>query len=271
MHIVTDSTCDLTLKEAQALGISMLSLKVHFGTETYRDKIDLTGEEFFKKLAGSAQMPTTSMLTSEDFLKVFEKHPDEEILVITISSLLSGTCQSAFVAKAHSGRDDVYVVDSGSTTIGLALLVKEAVRLREEGMSAQEISETLERIKPRLRIYAMIDTLKYLVKGGRLSGAQGAIGTILALKPIISVRNGQVLSIDRARGARAAMRKLLDLLQMEPMDANLPHAYAHGGNRDTLMAFMHAVGMEAPDSYLGSVVGAHAGPGAVAVAYFISE
>ncbi len=271
MHIIVDSTCDLSLEEARSLGISMLLLKVHFGPEAYLDKVDIEGERFFEKLSSSSVMPTTSMVTLEDFLEEFARHPDEDILVVTISSLLSGTCQSAQIAKVQSGRDDVYVVDSASATIAHALLVREAVRLRDEGKSAREACEVLERIKPRLRIYAMIDTLKYLVKGGRLSGAQGALGTILSLKPIIAVRDGVVTSVDKARGARAAIRKLAALVEREPMDQSLPAAYAHSGDAQTLSELKRALGVEAPACWLGSVVGAHAGPGAVAIAYFAKQ
>ncbi len=271
MHIVVDSTCDMTLEEARSLGVSVLVLKVFFGQEGFRDKIDLTGEQFFEKLKASDQMPTTTMVTPEDFLAEFQRHPNEEILVITISQLLSGTCQAAWVAKAESGRQDIYVLDSGSATIGHLILTREAVRLRDEGKSFREICQTLEKIKPRLRIYAVIDTLKYLVKGGRLSGAAGALGTILSLKPIISVRDGTVTSLDKARGSRAAIRRLSQLVAQEPVDRKLPVAYAHAGDLETLQELSRALGVEAPACWLGSVVGAHAGPGAVAVAYYAAK
>jgi len=268
MQIIVDSTCDMTLEEAKSLGVTVMVLKVFFGQEGYRDKIDLVGEEFFRKLRASDQMPTTTMVTPEDFREEFHRHPDEDILVITIAQELSGTCQSAWLAKAESGRQDIYVVDSGSATIGHLILTREAVRLRDEGKSAREIYETLEKIKPRLRVYAVLYTLKYLVKGGRLSGAAGALGTILSLKPIIQVRQGAVTSADKARGARGAIRKLALMLAKEPIDRSLPAAYAHAGNLETLAELSRALGVEAPASWLGSVVGAHSGPDAVAVAYF---
>ncbi len=268
MHIVVDSTCDMTLEEARSLGISVMLLKVFFGEEGYRDKVDLNGEQFFEKLKTSPQTPTTTMVTPQDFLEEFARHPNEEILVITISSHLSGTGQSAWVAKAQAARDDVYVVDSGSATIGHLILARQAVRLRDAGKSAGQVRDILEKLKHRLRVYAALDTLKYLVKGGRLSGAAGALGTILSLKPIIRVRDGVVTSVDKARGSRAAIRKVAQLVAREPIDLNLPMAYAHAGDLTTLTELSDAVGVDAPAIWLGSVVGAHAGPGAVAVAYF---
>ena len=269
MHIVVDSTCDMTPEEARSLKVSIMFLKVFFGQEGYRDKVDLSGEAFFEKLKSSDQMPTTTMVTPEAFREEFERHPNEEILVITVSQKLSGTCQSAWVANAESGRQDIYVLDSGTATIGHLILARVAVRLRDTGKSAREICLTLERIKSRLRIYAVIDTLKFLVKGGRLSGAAGALGTILSLKPIITVMDGEVHSIDKARGSRAAIRKLSQLVAQEAIDRSLPSAYAHAGDLETLAELSRALGIEAPASWLGSVVGAHAGPGAVAVAYFV--
>jgi DegV family protein with EDD domain len=268
MQIIVDSTCDMTLEEAKASGVTVMVLKVFFGEEGYRDKIDLSGEEFFRKLKASDLMPTTTMVTPEDFKEEFARHPDEEILVISIAQQLSGTCQSAWLAKAESGRQDVYVVDSGSATIGHLILTRVAARLRDEGKSAGQIYETLEKIKPRLRVYAVVDTLKYLVKGGRLSGAAGALGTILSLKPIIQVRAGAVTSVDKARGVRSAIRKVALMVAKEPMDRKLPAAYAHSGDLDTLAEFSRALGVEAPVDWLGSVVGAHSGPGTVVFAYF---
>jgi DegV family protein with EDD domain len=271
MQIVVDSTCDMTLEEARALGVTVLILKVFFGPEGYRDKIDLIGEKFFQKLKASEQMPTTTMVTPEDFRAEFQRHLGEDILVITVSQLLSGTCQSAYVARLESGRKDIYIVDSGSASLGHLILTREAIRLRDEGKSAREICETLEKIKPRLRVYAVLDTLKYLVKGGRLSGAAGALGTILSLKPIIQVREGAVTSVDKARGSRAAIRRLAQLVAREAVDPGLPMAYAHAGDLETLSEMSRVLGFEAPASWLGSVVGAHSGPGAVAVSYFAAQ
>ena len=269
MRIVVDSTADMTLEEAGTLGVGVMVLKVFFGPDGYRDKVDLTGEAFFEKLKASEVMPTTTMVTPEDFLREFERHPGEEILVITISQHLSGTCQSAWVAKAESGRQDIHVLDSGSASIGHLILTREAVRLRDAGKSAREILKTLERIKPRIRVYAALDTLKYLVKGGRLSGAAGALGTILSLKPVIMVRDGVVTSVDKARGSKGAIRKLVAIKEREMVDRSLPAAYAHSGDPQALTELSRALGLDAPVSWLGSVVGAHSGPGAVAVAYFV--
>jgi hypothetical protein len=176
MHIVVDSTCDMTLEEAKSLGVSVMVLKVFFGEEGFRDKIDLTGQAFFDKLKASLLMPTTTMVTPEDFLREFEAHPNEEILVITISSLLSGTGQSAWVARAEAARGDIFIVDSGSATIGHLILTRLAVRLRGEGKTAREIMQTLDRVKPRLRVFAAVDTTEISGQGRASVGRGGRAG-----------------------------------------------------------------------------------------------
>lgn len=268
--IITDSTSDLTYKEAEALGIEMLSLTVNFGEEHYKDKIDLSNETFYEKLETCSEIPTTSLLNPADFLETYEKYENEEIIVITLSPKLSGTYQSAVIAKDMSEREDIYVVDSGSVTIPQGLLVKMANKMNQEGMSAKEIVSKLEELKEKVRLVAVIDTLKYLIKGGRLSSVQGAIGTALRLKPIIAVKDGEILTLSKARGTKAAFKEVLKLIQEDgEVDESLPISFAHSNNEAMLQEFISAMPYKGDTYMIGSVVGTHAGPGAVAIAYFV--
>lgn len=269
-HIITDSTSDLTLSQAEALGVTMVSLKVVFSDGEYEDKRELTNEQFYEKLKSSPVLPTTSLVNTAQFLDLFNAHPDEDLLVITISSALSGTYQSAMLAKEHLQRDNIYIVDSRSVSIGLSLLVEEAVRARDAAIPAKEIQKMLEASAAHLRIMAIVDTLEYLVKGGRLSGFQGKVGSILGIKPIVTVNDGIVKNVAKAKGANAAVKQVAEYVQNSSnIDPARPIRYAHACNETGVALLMQKTGFGVwPVSVLGSVVGTHTGPGVVAIAYF---
>lgn len=271
--IVTDSTCDLPLQETEALQVEMLSLKVVFGSEVYEDKRTITNEEFYKKLESSKALPTTSLVSVGDFLDVFARHKQESIVVLTLSAKFSGTHQSAVVAKEMTGREDIYIVDTETISIALGMLVKQAVILRDEGADAQKIAAQIAEDSKRLRIYGIFDTLHYLVKGGRLSGVQGFVGSVLALKPILTIVHGNLSSIAKARGMAAAIRSLVEILQhTDIIDTEMPVSFAHSGNPAKMLELKKQLKIKQSDGEytLGSVVGTHAGPGAIIVAFFIA-
>ena len=269
--ILTDSTCDLTLEEIKQLNIEMLSLTVHFQNESYIDKITLSNEDFYKKLDECDEIPSTALLNPADFLTIFEKYPDDDIIVITIASKLSGTYQSANIAKSMSERENIYIINSETVTVGLGLLVKVAANWNKEGKSTLEIVNDIEHLKTKVRLVAIIDTLKYLVKGGRLSGVAGAVGTALNLKPLVEIKDGEVVPLTKVRGNKAAFKELLSIVEKDlPFQENLPIAYAHTNNYEMLETLQTAIALEGESYLIGSVVGTHAGPGAVAISYFIS-
>ena len=270
--IITDSTCDWSLEEANRLGVELLSLKVCFGDQVFEDKRTITNEMFFEKLSQYDVLPTTSLLSVGDFLAAFERHPDEAIVVLALSSELSGTYQSAVVAKEEIGRSDIFVIDTRTVTVGLGLLVRRAIILRDAGKTAAEIAEEIERVKGKVRIYGVLNTLKYLVKGGRLSGVQGAIGGLLSIKPIVLVQDGIVQNVGKGRGSRAAVKALVTLVrEHEKLQSGSSVAYAHAGNLPLLEEIVAALQLPPsdPPCFLGSTVGTYTGPGAVAVAFFI--
>ncbi len=272
--IITDSTCDLSLQEAEALQVEMLSLKVVFGSEVYEDKRTISNEEFYEKLAASKALPTTSLISVGDFLDAFARHKQESIVVLTLSAKLSGTYQSAVVAKEMTGREDIYLVDTATITIALGMLVKLAAKLRDQGAEAPQIAAQIAEDARRLRIYGIFDTLHYLVKGGRLSGMQGFLGSVLALKPILTIVHGNLNSIGKARGMDAAIRTLVEILQhTDIIDTEMPVSFAHSGNPLKMLELKKQLKIKKADGeyILGSVVGTHAGPGAIIVAFFIAE
>ena len=270
--IITDSTSDLTLEQAEELNVVMLSLSVHFGQEVYLDKRTLTSEAFYEKLSASEQLPTTSLLNPDDFIQAFNQYPHDEIVVLTLSSKLSGTYQSAVLAKETLGRSDIYILDSGVVSVALALLVRQAVALNQTGMPAVEIMQRLEALSKRVILTGVVDTLKYLAKGGRIGKVSGYVGNMLHIKPVLLLDQGEIVPIAKARGDKDAFELLSQLvLTKHPVDETMPVAFAYAGSVSRLVQFMHAVSITGPSSVLGSVVGTHVGPGVVAMAYFETQ
>ncbi len=274
--ILTDSTCDMEKSYLEKIGVEAVPLKVIFGDESYLDGVDLTKKEFFEKLASSSVNPTTSQPSPEDFLAVFNrrKQAGEEVVYIGISSILSGTVQSAKIAKEMCGYDNIYIVDSLSTTAGLDLLVRVACDMRDNGISAEKIAQEITNLVPKLRLYAYVDTLKYLVRGGRVSKTAGAIGGALGIKPLIAIADGAVLSIGTARGQKNAFEKLTDIVKSANIDSTKPMMLTYTADEENmymLEMYMNQNGLKHNWLYgeVGSVIGTHVGPGAAAVAYFV--
>ncbi len=274
IKIITDSTSDISILELNSLEIEMVPLKVNFGSDTYIDKITITNEEFYQKLAASSNLPTTTLVNPEQFEEVFRKFSQDTIIAILISSQLSGTYQSAQIAKESCPDQEIYLIDSQNVSLGLALLVKEAVCLKEQGLTAAEIANRLEALKVKIRVYAIIDILKYLVKGGRLSSSKGFIGNVLGLKPIIQIKEGVVWPVGQAKGFKAAVKKLRLIMETENKpDFAKEIAFAHSNNLPAIELLVEAVqnvhDFKSSGIYtIGSVVGSHAGPGTVGLAYF---
>ena len=274
--ILTDSTCDIDNDYLKVLNVETVPLKVIFGDESYLDGIDISKKEFFAKLAASSANPTTSQPSPEDFLAIFNrrKQNGDELVYIGLSSVLSGTLQSARIAKEMCGYDSIYIVDSLITTAGLDLLTRVACQMRDDGENAKIIAEEIEKLVPKIRLYAYVDTLKYLVRGGRLSKTAGAIGGALGIKPLITVADGAVLSIGTARGQKNAFEKLCSIVNDADIDTTKPMMLTFTENEENmhmLEMYMNENGVKYDWLYgeVGSVIGTHVGPGAAAVAYFV--
>jgi len=285
IRIITDSTCDLPADLQSFLGIDIIPLKVRFDKEEFLDGVDISKEEFYKKLSTSPRLPITSQVNPENFLSLFKAYREagDEIIGIFISSDLSGTFQSAVIAKRlMEDPPQIHLVDSRSVTMGLALLVYEAIRLRDLGQSAEAIAASLEALKKRVSIYAVFDTLKYLKMGGRLSTPAAVMGGLLNVKPVITVRHGLIVNDGKARGARAAFHLIADRMKSTPMDENYDVIFAHAHAPEAVHEFKKILvedGLFTDVTRLdrckvleiGSVVGTHTGPGALGIVWVKKE
>ena len=277
VKFIIDSASDVLPGECKKLGAVHVPLTVRFGDKEFADAVDLSHKKFYKMLtSGKEEHPTTSQIGPAAWAEVMEEvtRSGDTAVVITISSKLSGTYQSACIAAGDfEGR--VYVVDSMTATIGERLLLQYGLRLAADGMDAAAIAQRLNAVKNRICIYGRIDTLEYLRRGGRIGAASAVVGTMLNIKPIISVQDGLVQNVAKARGAKMADKQLRELIAKSGgIDFSKPMCAAYSGlEDDNLKTFLAEstdllCGSEAPIATVGCVIGAHVGPGAVALAYF---
>ena len=214
VQIIVDSTADFSAKEIEKRQITCIPMTVTFGNEQYIDGVDLTKEEFFVKLTNEKEFPKTSQPSPAKFADCFEeaKENGDDVVAILVSGALSGTVQSATIAKDIAEHDGVYIVDSKSATLGIRLLVDRAVRMRDQGKSAKEIAEALDELKARVRLFAGLDTLEYLRKGGRIGKVTATAGMLLQIKPILTfAKDGQLTSVAKVRGRNQVIDKLVEL------------------------------------------------------------
>lgn len=279
IKIIADSASDMTQKLAAELGIEVLALTVNFGEESYRDGFDLTHREFYEKLVETDVLPTTSQISPFYYEEAFEKYVSEghEVLCITISSKLSGCYQSACIA-ASGFKGRVKVVDSMSVSVGERILAEQALRYIKEGLSINEVWEKTEKAKEKLRIIALLDTLEYLKKGGRISPTVAVAGNLLSIKPVVAMDDGKVGFLGSARGSKNANNKLKELIKKEgAIDFTRPLCLGYTGFSTEVLnkyiqdsAELYECEIEdIPISCIGSAVGTHIGPGAIAAAFFI--
>lgn len=278
VKLITDSACDISQREAKKLGITVLPLKTMIDGVEYLDGVTISPEEFYDKLETCKDLPTTSQLAPAEFEDAFRAAVEsgDQVVVITISGKLSGTLQSATIASAEFP-GDVWVVDSESVTIGQRVLVMYAAGLRDAGLGAGEIAAELDRIKSRVCLLARVDTLEYLVRGGRLSKTAGFAGAILNIKPVLSVEDGEVKVLGKARGSRQSDNMLTDFIRKKGgIDFKLPVMLAYSGTDDALLkgyidnsrVLWEGHLDSLPSTMIGATISTHAGPGAIAVAFF---
>lgn len=277
IRIIIDSTTDLGTENQ----LTTVPLTIRFGDAEYVHGVDMDNAEFYNRLTSSDVMPTTSQPAPAAFEKVFREAVEagDTVICIIISQKLSGTYQSASIA-AEEFPGSVFVTDSGSAAIGAGILVQYAQRLVREGACAAQILRELEEQKKRIRILAMVDTLEYLKKGGRISKTVAFAGELLQVKPVLCVQNGEIKMVGKARGAKQGNLQLIkEIANAGGMDRSMPFLLGYTGQHsDGLQRFIadspklwEGLEGEPPQSIVGSVVGTHAGPGAVAVAFFAAE
>ena len=278
IRFIIDSAADIIPSEAKALGLIHIPLKVIFGEIEYSDAVDLTHKEFYEKLIEGDEFPKTSQINPDTFASVFRKVVDDgdTAVVVTLSGKLSGTYQSAMIA-AEDFEEKVFVVDSENVCIGERILIQYGLKLRDQGFCASEIAAELDVQKKHIRVLALLDTLEYLKKGGRISAAVAFAGNVLSIKPVIAVENGEVSLIGKARGSKKGNNLLRELIaNCGGINFDKPYALAYSGLSDHLLQkyiedsaeiwASHADKL--PISSVGCTIGTHVGPGAVAVAFF---
>ena len=274
-RIIIDSTADL-MPEYKSR-VSVVPLTVHFGEEEYIDGVTIDHKTFYEKLIESDVLPSTSQATPDAFMKEFEKAKTagEAAVVITLASKFSGTYQSAMIAAAEY--EDIYVVDSASAAMGSGILVELAFRLLDEGKPAEEIAAILEEEKKKIVIVALVDTLEYLKKGGRVSKTVAFAGTVLNIKPVLSVVDGEINMLGKARGSKMGNNLLVqEIDKAGGIDFSKPVLLGYSGISDALLQkyiedsryIWEGNLKEVRYTTVGSVIGTHAGPGAVVVAFF---
>lgn len=275
VRIITDAGSDLSYSHAKNMDVEFVPMTVRFGQEEYRAGIDLNNEEFYNKLVASRELPTTSQPTPFAFASVYEKvkAAGDEAVVLCVSSALSGTYQSAVIAS-DGYEDCIHVVDTCSVSIGQRILVEYALQLRRNGADALQIASALEAKKTDVCVYGAVETLEYLIKGGRLSKAAGAIGSMLGIKPVLCIAEGSLAVAGKARGPKAAVTMTHDLIGKTGVDKTMPFGIGYTGTDPAVAeAFLSVVGKdfagsETPIYQVGSTVGTHTGPGLYLAAFF---
>ena len=275
VRIVIDSTADVAPEIAGRFAV--VPLTVTFGTEEFVDGVTISHQEFYNRLVESDVMPTTSQATPAAFDAVLSEiaAAGDTAVIITLAHQLSGTCQSARLAAAEYR--EFYVVDSGSVTIGAGILAEYALNCADSGMSAREIAAALEEKKKDICLIAMLDTLEYLKRGGRISAAVAFAGGLLNIKPVVNIEDGVIHILGKARGSRQANNLLVqEIGKAGGIDFSQPILLGYTGLTDVLLkkyiADSTPLWEKGVDSLrstvIGSVIGTHAGPGAVAAAFF---
>lgn len=271
--ILTDTMCDVPQEFIERYSIRVLPLMVNFGEESYRDGIDISTEEFFNKLAASEELPKTSQINPPQCESVFQEELGNNNTVIAIlgSSSLSGTYSSAVIAKNNLESPNIHVIDSQAVTLGAGLLVIKAARLAEQGKTAEDIVNAIEESKNKMKQFFIIGNLKYLYKGGRISLSASVIGSILNIKPIITMVDGKLEMMEKTRGVKKAISLMMDIIKTNGWTLD-----------DKVIGINHTLCPEYIDyieeiinknykpkeiirGEVGSVIGTHAGPGCLAL------
>lgn len=274
IRILIDSSADFTAEEAMKHNLELVSINITLNNKNYRDGVDITKDEFYDLLLASEEFPMTAQPSPQDFLDIFEdaKEKGDQLIYLSLSSGLSGTFQSAVLAKNMAEYDEIYLVDTLSATRAIRLMAEYACKLREEGKDAATIAAELEEFKSRVVILAAVDTLEYLYKGGRLNKATAAIGELANLKPIITVTNeGKMAVPGKALGRNKALSTITKMVTEHQIDTTFPiySLYAVGEeNVEKLERKLGENGVRVTKRLqLGSTIGCHIGPGAYGVIF----
>lgn len=280
VRIITDTSSDLTVDQANEIGVILLPMTINIDGVDYKDRYELPVEEFYDKLEASDNLPTTCQVNPFTFEEEYKKAKaaGDQVIVITLSGPLSGTYQSALMAS--EGYEDVYVIDTLTVAVAQQCAVRYALMLRDKGLDAKTIYEKTKESISRLRVMAVLDTLEYLKKGGRISPTTAWAGALLNIKPVVTTIDGVVSIEGKARGSKNAAKMLNDLITNSGgADMDMPIVLGYTGNDKSLfdqyLSQCCIYNGQIPDdllvSQIGSTVATHVGPGAIAVGYFTAK
>ncbi len=274
IRILIDASSDYMLEDAKKDNFEFVPITVMMDNITYHSGIDITPDEFYEKLTSSKDFPKTAQPSPQDFLDVFEdaKEKGDSVICILLSSALSGTCQSAHLAKNMAEYDNIFIIDSLSATFGIKTMANYAAKLVNEGLSAEEIVKKIEAIKSKVKIVAAVDTLEYLARGGRLSRAAAAIGELANLKPIITLtEEGSLDVLGKTLGRVKASNFILSYLKNQTIDTDFPmySIYSYGiENVEKLEKKLEKEGLTMDARLqMGATIGAHVGPGVFGIVF----
>lgn len=276
--IVTDSTAYLPEATVRAHDLRIVPLCVHFGTRAFKEGVELSIPDFYSRLKAAPELPTTSQPSAGDFHEVFKAlhEAGREILCLTISTKLSGTWNSAMAAKEMLPGADISIIDSLSTSIGLQLMVEAAAASVRQGATRDELTKQLEELKQKLYVLFVVDTLEYLAKGGRIGNAKAFLGTMLKIKPILTLHEGAIEPLEQVRSRRKALARMQDLIVQHAGDKGsqakvaITHALALEEALAVKQELVDRLGCAEPSvAELGPVIGTHTGPGVIGVATYI--
>lgn len=272
--IVVDSTCDIGVNVAKELGIRYMPVLIDINGEHYKDGYEITSKEFYKKIAQKDVCPKTSLVSPLEFEEVFKEELAKgmDVVCLTISSSLSGTYNSAMITKNMLESDKVHVIDSKNVSLGFGLLVFEAARLANEGLTAKEIVEKIELLKEKQRLLVYVETLEMLKRGGRIPKSLATIGGVLRIKPILAIEDGILNTVTKTRGKKAGFKFLVERLNEMEINKEYPFIVAHSDNLDGANELIEEIKDKIKDvkvmvSEIGPAVGTHVGQGAVAVTF----
>lgn len=279
LKLIVDSASDISIDEAKELGIRVIPLSISFADKDYKDGVDLSKLEFYKKLKESSELPKTSQVTPYEFDQAINDvvSNGDVAIVITIASTLSGTYSSATIAASNYPDDKVVVIDSMTASVGERVLVLYALDLIKQGLDIKEIAKILNEKKEKIRIVYLMDTLETLYKGGRLSRLETMTGSILGVKPILALTDGKIKLVGKARGSKKATATHVDIAsKYGSVDLSMPHCMSFSGENiesviDNLKPYENFYDSAFADidlTVMGATVGTHVGPGAVAVGFF---
>ncbi len=276
VRIITDSLSDLTLEQGKELNIDIMCLNVRFGDEEYVCGKEMTNEQFYEKLATSPHPPASSAVNPTAFTEIFNRYLEDgdDIVCIMFSAKMSATYQNAVIAAEEIGSDKIHIIDSETGLTSQALLVTHAVKLRDQGKSADEIETAIRELIPRVRTYLVVDTMEYLKRGGRISSGKALVGSLLHVHPVMRIVSDGALPIGKVKGKKSCNTWLVDKLLEEPADPDYPVVIGHSNALERAEQFesqLRDAGIknELMTNCIGPVIGTHAGPNCLGIGYIL--